>query len=82
MKPEIISHALLFAESEAEVNSLRDKLRAAISKLSSIEGLFESLLLEAEIYEPIAIPLDESQILICKWDGECNYHFSIVRNYS
>jgi hypothetical protein len=82
MNSKILSLACALPEADNQAKLREQDYRAALGVSESIRDQLVGALLEAEILETIAISLDDSEVLICQYDGEHSYEFTLIRSYS
>jgi hypothetical protein len=82
MNPEIISLACTLSKASVEVRLIKANYQTAVSSQKDISDRLTNALYQAEIWEPIAITLDDNEVLVCAWNGEDGYDISLVRSYN
>ena len=82
MSERIKSLARQLAEASTRELDLKALYNESLEKRYSIDKELTSVLLVAGVTQPVAIALDSNKSLVCVYDGEYDYTFSVVRAFS
>jgi Trm5-related predicted tRNA methylase len=82
MSDQIQRLACALSESSYEISEKESVYRAALAIHEGIKDKLTTALYERKNADPTAIALDDDEILLCIWDGEDSYEFSLIRLYN
>ena len=82
MSDQIQRLACALSESANELGLKKAEYSDAYANHEAIKAKLTTALYEREYADSTAIALDDDEILLCLWDGENSYEFSLIRLYN
>jgi hypothetical protein len=82
INPEILRIACTLSEATDELRLAKATYTTVLEKHQGVTARLTTALYSAEIWDPIAIKLDDNEALICTWNGEDGYELTIVSLYN
>ena len=82
MSDNIQRLACALSESSNDVSLKERDYQLALAIHEGIKDKLTAALYERKNADSTAIALDDDEILLCLWDGENSYEFSLIRSYS